>query len=179
MRFFFQNLHGLLSASLGSDAYRYFMTSLQSLHVNVAGLAETNTSCQHPHLREDFNNLARRFHRQCRTVFGSPSAAIDPIHPSETYQAGGTITMAVGSSLVSRIHGNSISDPTGLCRWSGITFSGSETQKLTVITAYRVCSGSIRSVPLGSSFAQEFNYFHSSAKQSVNPPRLFPSIFNN
>ncbi|KAI2509031.1 hypothetical protein MHU86_5407 [Fragilaria crotonensis] len=46
-------------------------------------------------------------------------------------------------------------------------------KKLTVITAYRVCSGSIRSAPLGSSFAREYNYFHLSTKQSVNPRRLF------
>jgi hypothetical protein len=81
--------------------------------------------------------------------------------------------MVVGSSLVSRIQGKSLSDPTGLGRWSGITFSGSKAQQLTLITAYRVCSGSIRSVPLGSSFAREYNHFHSSAKHSVNPRRLF------
>jgi hypothetical protein len=171
VRIFFQNVHGL-SVSLGSDDYRYFMTSLQSLHVDVAGLAETNTCWQHPYLRDDFNNVARRFQRQFKTVFGSPSPAIDPIPPSETYQAGGTITMVVGS-LVSRIQGKSLSDPTGLGRWSGITFSGSKAQQLTVITAYRVCSGSIRSMPLGSSFAREYNHFHSSAKHSVNPRRLF------
>ncbi|KAI2500714.1 hypothetical protein MHU86_13742 [Fragilaria crotonensis] len=148
------------------------MNSLQSLHVDVAGLAETNTCWQHSHLRDDFNNVVRRFHRQSKTVFGSPSKDVDPIPPSETYQAGGTLTFVVGF-LVSRVNGQNFSDPTGLGRWSGITFSGSETQKLTVITAYRVCSGSIRSVPLGSSFAREYNYFHLSTKQSVNPRRLF------
>ena len=171
VRLFFQNVHGL-SASPGSKDHRYFLNSLQSLKVDVAGLAETNTCWQHSHLRDEFNTVVRRFHRQNKTVFGSPTNQVDPIPISETYQAGGTITMVVGS-LVSRVHGPSISDPTGLGRWSGVTFSGSETQKLTVITAYRVCSGSIRSVPLGSSFAREYNHFHSTTKQSVNPRRLF------
>jgi len=111
-------------------------------------------------------------HRQHKTVFGSPTKEVDQPPISETYQAGGTITMVLGS-LVARVHGQSILDPTGLGRWSGVTFSGSETQKLTVITAYRVCSGSIRSVPLGSSFAREYNYFHSTTKHKVNPRRLF------
>lgn len=154
------------------------MNALQSIHADVAGLAETNTAWQHPHLRDDFNNVVRRFHRQNKTAFGSPSIAVDPIPTSESYQAGGSITLVVGS-LVSRVHGANLSDPTGLGRWSGITLSGSETQKLSVITAYRVCSGSIRSVPLGSSFAREYNHFHSSTKQSVNPRRFFFAIYNN
>jgi hypothetical protein len=125
VRFFFQNVHGL-SASSGSADHRYFLNSLQSLKVDVAGLAETNTCWQHSHLRDEFNTVVRRFHRQNKTVFGSPTNKVDPIPISETYQAGGTITMVVGS-LVSRVHGPSISDPTGLGRWSGVTFSGSET----------------------------------------------------
>ena len=144
------------------------MNSLQALHVDLAGLAETNTCWQHPHLRDEFNNVARRFHRQHKTVFGFPTNAVDPIPTSETFQAGGTVTVVVGS-LVSRVHGESIIDPTGLGRWSGVTLSGSEAQKISVITAYRICSGSIRSVPLGSAFAREYNYFRSLTKQSPNP----------
>jgi hypothetical protein len=162
----------IVTVSKGSDDYRYFLNSLQSLHVDVAGLAETNTCWQHSHLRDDFTNVVRRYHRQSKTVFGSPTPEIDPIPLSETFQAGGTVTMVMGS-LVSRVNGGIILDPTGLGRWSGVTFSGSESQKLTVITAYRVCSGSIRSVPLGSSFAREYNHFHSTMKRAVNPRRLF------
>ena len=33
----------IVTVSKGSDDYRYFLNSLQSLHVDVAGLAETNT----------------------------------------------------------------------------------------------------------------------------------------
>ncbi|KAI2499358.1 hypothetical protein MHU86_15140 [Fragilaria crotonensis] len=171
VRLFFQNVHGL-TVSKGSDDYRYFLNSLQSLHVDVAGLAETNTCWQHSHLRDDFTNVVRRFHRQSKTVFGSPTTETDPIPLSETFQAGGTVTMVMGS-LVSRVNGGNILDSTGLGRWSGVTFSGTESQKLTVITAYRVCSGSIRSAPLGSSFAREYNHFHSTMKCTVNPRRLF------
>ena len=135
-------MHGFSSSS-GSDNYRYFMHFLQSLHVDVAGLAETNTCWQHPHLRDNFNNVVRRFHWQSKTVFGSPSNEVDPILLSETFQTGRTIPMAV-DNLVSRVRCHSLSDPTGLGCWCDVTFSGwSDTQKLTVVAAYRVCSDSI------------------------------------
>ena len=126
VRLFFQNVHGLSSSS-GSEDYRYLLHSLQSFQIDVAGLAETKTCWQHSHLRGDFNNVVRRFHRQSKTVFGSPSQAVDPIPISETHQAGRTITMVVGC-LVSQVNGQHLSDPTGLGRWSSVTISGSDSQ---------------------------------------------------
>ena len=81
----------------------------------------------------------------------------------------------VTGGLVSRVQGTSVSDPTGLGRWTGITLCGSDQQQLTITTAYyRVCSDSIGNAPLGSSFAREYNYFHHQlAKEVVNPRRLF------
>ncbi len=153
VRLFFQSVHGL-SASLGNDDHRYFLNSLQSLKLDIAGLAETDTCWQHPHLRDEFNTVVRRFHRQNKTVFGLSTKEVDPIPISETFQAGGTITMVLGS-LVSCVPCQSIFDPTCLGCWSG------------------VCSGSICSVPLGSSFAQEYNYFHLITRQMVKSRRLF------
>ena len=172
IRLFFQNVKGLSSSS-GSEDYRYYMSCLQSLQVDFAGLAETNTSWQHHHLRDDFRNATKRTYRQHKVVFGSPTIECDPIPANETFQSGGTITLVTGH-LVSRVHGASIIDPSGLGRWTGVTLVGSASTKLSIITAYRVCSGSIRSAPLGSAFAREYEYFRESQSiQSPNPRRLF------
>ena len=51
-RLFFQNIKGL-STSAGKEDYRYVLDCLQTLQVDIAGIAETNTCWQHPHLRDD------------------------------------------------------------------------------------------------------------------------------
>ena len=42
IRLFFQNVKGL-SSNAGSEDYRYYLNCLQSLQVDIAGMAETNT----------------------------------------------------------------------------------------------------------------------------------------
>ena len=83
------------------------------------------------------------------------------------------MTLVTGS-LVSRIHGSNIVDPSGLGRWSGVTLCGSNAQKLTIITGYIVCSGSIKTAPLGSAFAREYNHFQQlQPNQTINLRRSF------
>ena len=172
IRLFFQNVKGL-SSNAGSEDYRYYLNCLQSLQVDIAGMAETNTCWQHAHLRADFNSVTRRLYRQSKVVYGSPSIECDPVPGNEFFQSGGTLTLATGS-LASRIQGSDILDPTGLGRWTGVTLGGSNGQKLTIITAYRVCSGSIKSAPLGSAYAREHFFFHQRhPKQSINPRQFF------
>ena len=65
VRLFFQNVKGL-SASPGSEDYRYYLNCLQSFQVDFAGLAETNTCWQHSHLRADVTNATRRIYRQSK-----------------------------------------------------------------------------------------------------------------
>jgi hypothetical protein len=169
-RLFFQNVKGLSSSAAGED-YRYYLDCIQALQVDVAGLSETNTCWQHPHLRDDFTSIARSQYRQSKVVFGSPSQAVDPIPSNETFQAGGNLLLLQGG-LVSRVSGSDIQDSSGLGRWCGVTLSGKSSQRLTIITAYRVCSGSIRTASLGSAFAREHQFF-ASTQTTVNPRRLF------
>jgi hypothetical protein len=172
LRVFFQNIKGLSSSS-GSEDYRYYFNCLQSLHVDVAGLAETNTCWSHPHLlRDDFVSVARQYYRQNKVVFGSPRANCDPIPLNESFQAGGTVTFLHGT-LVSRLSGPEVQDPSGLGRWSGVTLAGRNNQHLTILTGYRVCSNSIRNASLGSAFAREYHHFADDTCQTVNPRRLF------
>ena len=171
IRIFFQNVKGL-SSTAGNEDYRYYMHCLQSLKVDVAGLSETNTCWTHPHLQNDLRSVVRKYYLQNKLIFGSPSVSCDPIPATETFQAGGNVSLVTGR-LVSRVDGASLTDKTGLGRWSGCTLSGQHGQKLTILTAYRVCSGSIRTAPMGSAFYREHEYFTTSGQQSPNPRRRF------
>ena len=76
-------------------------------------------------------------------------------------------------NLVSRVSGPDVQDSSGLGRWNGVTLAGRNNQHLTILTAYRVCSNSIRNTSLGSAFAREYYHFAADTGQTVNPRRLF------
>ena len=170
-RLFFQNSHGLTHTNTLED-YRYYMACLQAYDVDIIGLSETNTCWSHPHLKSDFKTAVRRFHKQSKVSFGSPTQEIDPCPNTESYQAGGNLTM-VNGPMSSRVYGADIQDPSGLGRWSGFTLLGKDNNKLTIITAYRVCHGSPSSASLGSSFLREYEYLRTQQNSKPNPRRQF------
>jgi hypothetical protein len=53
IQIFFQNVKGLTHTS-GLKDYYYYVQSMTTHHIDIAGLAETNTAWQHPHLQADF-----------------------------------------------------------------------------------------------------------------------------
>lgn len=110
-----------------------------------------------------------------KIAYSVPSVEVDQVpETDETFQAGGTVIFATGK-MVPISYGNALQDPTGLgrWRWSGLTFRGKENTKLSVITAYRVCAGSIQSAPIGSSFAREYEHHRHLGKTSPRPRKLF------
>ena len=169
-RIFFQNVKGL-SSSAGKEDYRYYMHCLQSLQVDIAGLSETNTCWLHQHLQNDFRSVVRKYFAQNKITFGSPSASCDPTPQNESFQSGGNLSLVTGN-LTSRVD-NTLSDHTGLGRWHGVTISGKHGQKLTILTAYRVCAGSVKTATMGSAYYREHEYFSQQNYKSVNPRRLF------
>ncbi|KAI2508454.1 hypothetical protein MHU86_5981 [Fragilaria crotonensis] len=173
LRLLFQNVKGLTHSSTLED-YRYYHQCLHGLSVDIMGLTETNTCLAHHHLSSDFRSATQRFHRQSKIIFGSASPEIDPCPLKESFQSGGNV-MAVFGALSSRVAGPNIIDPTGLGRWSGVTLEGTQSRKLSIITAYRVCQGSPQSAPLGSSFLREYEFFRERTGTSVNPRRQFLS----
>ena len=142
IRVLFQNVHGLTHTTTHED-YRYYHQCLQGLDVDIVGLSETNTCWSHHHLASDFRSSIRNYHRQSKTIFGIVSPEVDPCSQSETFQAGGNLTCVMGS-LTARVKGSDITDPAGLGRWSGVSLEGTNSKKLSIITAYRVCSDSPR-----------------------------------
>jgi hypothetical protein len=171
IRLFFQNVKGLTHTTTAED-YNYYFQCIQGLDVDLFGLSETNTCWSHHHLSSDFRTSLRRYFRQSKTVFGFVSPNIDKCSQKETFQSGGNLTCLIGSA-VARVGGSDILDATGLGRWSGITLEGSDGKKISIITAYRVCSGSPQTAPIGSSFLREYEFFRENKYNSLNPRRLF------
>ena len=135
-------------------------------------MAETNTCWSHPHLCSQFHSSLRRYYRQSKVNFASPDSTIDPCPPTDTFQSGGSITLATGG-LVSCVSGEvDLSDNSGLGRWSGISLRGRDQTILTIITAYRVCSGAARTAPLGSAFLREHEYCRMNTTTSSNPRHM-------
>jgi hypothetical protein len=79
----------------------------------------------------------------------------------------------VTGSLASRSTSMQHIDPTGLGRWSGITLELPQSKRFTLITAYRVCSGSPSSSSLGSSFIREYEFLRKQQPPCLNPRRQF------
>ena len=174
IRIFFQNTKGLTYSATGED-YDYYLSSLANMiDSDISGLAETNTAWQHFHLQADFKKRTQKHFAMTKIAFSSPSSAIDPIPENESYHPGGTVTLAI-KKMVPLSHGPSFGDPTGLGRWSGMHFRGKDNRIFTVITAYRVCSGSIQTAPLGSAFAREYEYIREHGEISPRPRKTFLS----
>ena len=168
-RIFFQNVKGLTHSYTGED-YVYYMTSVQAIGADIIGMAETNTAWQHQHLRDMFASRARKHYGTTKISCGYSDATTDPVPEKETFQSGGSLTMTTGN-LVPMSHGEHITDPTGLGRWSGHTLRGKANTFLSIITAYQVCSGSIGTSPIGSAFSREYEHLRQSQKLVSPRPR--------
>jgi hypothetical protein len=135
-------------------------------------MAETNSAWDHFHLRHTFHTSARKQFHLHKVSFSSPSAVIDPIPDTESFQSGGTLTLAT-NNLVPMALGETHNDPSGLGRWSSITLRVKEDRIFTIITAYRVCKGNIQSSPVGSSFRIEYVHHKQNGHLNPQPRKLF------
>jgi hypothetical protein len=163
-----------LTHSSGCEDYKYCLNNLSTLSVDIVGLSETNTPwTQLPHLQDNFRRCLRRQFPQCKVEFGSPSSETDPVKATDVYQAGGNLSFAHGS-LVPMLSGNqSLHDPSGLGRWSGLTFRGKKGQYFTVLTGYRTCRGSIASASLGSTYHREYSSIKATGTKKPDPRKAF------
>ena len=159
-RIFFHNVKGL-TFSTSCEDFKYCLDSLHSLQMDLVGISETNLPwLQVPHLTAEFRHCLRRQFTVGKGEYSSPDSTVDPVLPTGNFQAGGTVSFAVGNlvptianPLTSPIH-----NPTGMGRWSGLTIRGRGNALLSVITVYRVCRRSMSSTPIGSSFNRESSH---------------------
>jgi hypothetical protein len=171
IRIYFQNVKGLSYSTSGQN-YGYYLSCIANIDADITGMAETNSAWQHHHLQSKFKANVHRQFQMAKISFSSPSQEIDPMPENESYQAGGTVTLAT-TKTVTLSFGQPFSDPTVLGRWSGLHFRGKSNKIFTTITAYRVCTGSIRSAQLASSFDREYEHFKGQGIASPRPRKLF------
>ena len=77
LRIFFQNVRGITSTNDDEDT-AHIMSIMHDLHVDVMGLAETQTPWKQQELRNKFHQRGRRQFGMIKTAFGSPSHIVDP-----------------------------------------------------------------------------------------------------
>ena len=174
-RVFFQNIKGLTSSSSCED-FKYCLDSLVSFKTDIVGLSETNVPWdQVPHLPADFRTCLRRQFHTGKAIFSSPNAIVDPVKSTDAFQAGGNLMFTIGA-LVPMLTTSStvpLTDPTGMGRWCGMTVRGLNGNHLSVITAYRVCRGTVSSDNVGSSFNREFCYLRETGHKNPTPRTHF------
>jgi hypothetical protein len=147
-----------LTYTAGGEDYEYYMHSLKELDIDICGMSETNTPWQHHYLTQEFTTRARRHRDMVEIEFGSPDPTVDSVPATETFQAGGSLTIAMDTAVTILTPG-AIKDNTGLGRWSGLTLRGKKNQYLTIITAYRTCGGTINTANIGGIVQQRIRTF--------------------
>jgi hypothetical protein len=171
LRIWFQNVKGLTTSSTGED-YEYYLHNLQLLQVDIAGMAETNSPWQLPHVRSDFIQQTRKYDSISKTVFGIIDYRIDPVAAKEKYQAGGCLTLIKGP-WTTTVQREEITDSSGLGRWTGITITGRYNKALSVITGYRTCNGSIHTSGVNTTYHREHEFYRSRGVTSPQPRERF------
>ena len=170
-RIFFQNVKGLTYSASGED-YDYYLHNLKLIQVDIAGLSETNTPWQSYHIKNTFLQRSKKHYRISKTTFGSIDITIDPVAANEKFQAGGCLLM-VNGNWTTTIQRDSITDPTGLGRWTGMTLSGTKGKAVSIISAYRSCKGSIQTSGIGTTFHREYTYFRDTGTKAPQPRQSF------
>ena len=173
LRIFLQNVKGL-TYSTGVEDYKYYLSQMAAYSVDCFGLVETNSAWQHYYLQLQYRECVQRQFRIGKTVFGFPSYEVDPCSANETFQAGGCLTTAQGRTATT-VQSHGIVDPTGLGRWSGVTLEGKGGNVLSIVTAYRVCEGSVRHAPIGSALVREHEFYRNKGEKSPQPRQRFLS----
>jgi hypothetical protein len=136
------------------------LSILQDFHVSCFSLAETNLNWHRPHVKMEFLG-------QQRSVWkgqGGVKTALSSINLDSLfdYQTGGTVTSAIGPWCTQVLFTDS--DPSGMGRWSSLTFIGRQHRRITVFTGYRC----IQSSGNTSAWTQEKVYLRAKLNQS-NP----------
>ena len=135
IRFYGLNIHGI-SADNNYAEGQHLMEALKLLQVDVFGLQDL-----------DLNTRCPKITYSIAAIFKSNNVGIkiqmstSPELSPSRYKLGDTLT-GLNRKLVGQVNSQG-SDPVG--RWIWITLQGENKQKVTIIAAYRVCPGNLKS----------------------------------
>jgi hypothetical protein len=157
-RFLYQNINGLRIKTF--DKWMATVVRMFDLQCDLVGLNETCTNWK-------LHTIKQRCLRILQTIFKNSSIIVstNPVTSDTPYLPGGTATVSLGvwnSKILQKLY-----DPTNMGRWTGASYSLSDTGRLHSITAYRVCPNTLSIKNSLSTFSQQS--FLLKQKGIINP----------
>ncbi len=132
-RIYFQNIDGLRN---NPDEIDLYISSMAQFNVGTFCWADPGLSFSNMSVRRNFHKPLHSHFSHARCAYSSSNLPTDKANQNTSYQPGGTF-MATTGKWTTRSTGKALEDPSGLGRWSGLTYLGKQNKRLTVLTAYR------------------------------------------
>jgi hypothetical protein len=129
-RVYFQNLDGLRNDNEEIDLY---VESMLNYQVGTYCWTDPSLDFLQPTAKSKLKTPTLAHFKTARTAF---SCSTIPNEGDSLYKPGGTLTTTTGK-WTTRCIGNPLSDPSGMGRWSGLSYLGKNERRLTIMTAYR------------------------------------------
>ena len=134
MRVYIQNLNGLCWDQDGGR-WPYICASMASMQVDVACFSEINTNTNQYAIRKKMESIAQQHFTHTKLVMATSASST-----IKAYKPGGTAIMACNAiTSYSKSHTR---DRMG--RWSSISFNISSTKVIRIISAYQVCTSTVK-----------------------------------
>jgi hypothetical protein len=170
-RIYFQNLDGMRN---DSDEIDLYISSMAKLNVDTICWADPGLDFSQKPIRHKVQVTFQNHFKKTKIVFSSCQLPETFDHRSSGYQPGGTLTATTGR-WVSRTNGTMLADPSGMGRWSGITFIGKDGKSISIITGYRSPRQSVSGC--FGFYDQQHATLLSQGKKSPNVRKQFISDF--
>jgi hypothetical protein len=161
LRIMFQNVNNLRPQSL--DKWKASLERIKYLQCDMTGLCETGVNWTNISLKNSFEKCMRK---QFRNSNLETSSATVQLYDRKNLP-GGTAILSAGK-WSNRII-SSISDTSGMGRWSGIKIRVSDEQSLYYFSVYRVCEQHINGTNSMSTYTQQYRILEHQGFDSPNP----------
>jgi hypothetical protein len=132
-RIYFQNIDGLRN---DVDEIDLYVSSMAQLKIGTFCWADPGLAFSNLGVRRNLQKPLHSHFSHARCAYSSSKLPPNKENRNSSYQPGGTF-MATTGKWTTRSTGKAIEDPSGLGRWSGLTYLGKRNKRLTVLTAYR------------------------------------------
>jgi hypothetical protein len=129
-RVYFQNVDGIRS---DADEIDLYVETMHHFNVGTICWADPSLDFQQPHCQSKVRKPVQQHFQSARMAFSSSTVSCDR---DSAYKPGDTLT-ATTDKWTSRSTGKPLVDPSGLKRWSSISFPGKQGKCLSIITTYR------------------------------------------
>jgi hypothetical protein len=133
-RIYFQNVDGLRN---NADEIDLYISSMAQFQVDTFCWADPGLDFSQHSIRMVIKRQALLYFSKARCAFSSSSSLPPSKHLSSSgYQPGGTL-MATTGKWATRSTGTPLVDPSGMGRWSGLSYLGKHGKRLSIVMAYR------------------------------------------